>query len=461
MWGADEFGPDFQRILARACVDDPRLRGLVKRFADDGQLGFTDPAANWAWRLIAAEDRPTLLLLETESRRVRSDDPARIGIQAMLTELSSDFRGYDYARKQIIEWARRQVFRKGFEESRTSWNNNDFEGAMTIMMRRIDESNEITILDEDRGWFFEDFDERQSRRAYSAHGLDTFPTGIDAIDKLMYGGLHYGECGVWMGYAKSGKTFALGQQGVLTARSRRRVLHFPLEGGRKGQEDRYDAAFAEAMFGEVRVGKFADTTAERMRREYAILKQNLVVRGFSDNAMLWRVGIDEIMGEIRALREGHGWVPDMIIVDYGDLMMADGDDERSRQKNAFRQLKSLSERVDFPGHRGYAVWTGTQAQRPLKGSEDKEEIMRGRDVADSYEKIRIVNAILTINRTTQEAIATQARVHLSEYRHNESGITVRVTTKYAQGMFCVPGELHEPAPPKVIEAAGGSSAPVT
>lgn len=454
MWGAGEFGPDFQRVLIRACVDDSQLIALVKRFTTSKQLAFTDPASSWAWQVIGDMEYPTMLVLETEARRISPTDPARIGVDAILA--AKDWRDFDYVRQQIVEWARRQVFKMGFEESREKWNTQDFEGAMSIMMRRIDEVNEIRVADTDRGWFFEEFDLRQSRRAYVAAEVDVFPTGIDQIDQAMHGGLSVSELAVVMAYAKIGKSFFLNTQGVLAARTRRNVLHFPLEGGRKKTEDRYEAAFASTIYSDVRKGKIASAVAFRMRREYAILKEFLVVRGYANAHQLWHVGIDEILGELSELRRSKGWVPELIIVDYGDLMTAPGDNEQQRQKAAFRQLMALANRCEFPGHRGYAVWTGTQAQRPDKSADDREHLLKGRDAADCYEKIRVADGILTINRTNLEQEHNQARVCLSDYRDARDGATVRITTNYDHGMFCIPGEEHEPAAPIAPEAGSGT-----
>jgi replicative DNA helicase len=454
MWGASEFGPDFQRVLVRACIDDPHTGQLVRRFTADQQLAFTDPAAAWAWQVISGMDRPSLLALETESRRLAADEPARLGIETILS--IKDVRQLDYVRDKIVEWCRRQVFRLGFEEAREAWNQQDFEKSMSAMMRRIEEVNRIQVLDADRGWFFEEYDLRQQRRDYVDAGLDVFPTGVDLIDKGMYGGLSYGELGVPMAYSKIGKSFWCVTQGVMCVRSRRRALHCVLEGGRKKTEDRYEAAFTNTIYSEVRRGAIADHIAAMARREYAILQQGLVIRAWAEKGTQWAVGMEEINAELQMLRRTTGWVPDMVIVDYGDLMNAPGDTEQQRQKNAFRQLKSLAERQEYPGHQGYAVWSPTQAQRPAKGADEHAHVLKGRDIADCYEKVRVCDAIITLNRTLLEKEHNQMRVCLSDYRDAEDGRIVRVTTDYDHGMVCVPGEATEPPEPKAGEAASAT-----
>src|SRR5690606_33241571 len=121
-------------------------------FIDARQLGFTDPASAWAWRFIASLDRPTILAVKTEARRIDPADPAYAGVQAILS--APDIRENEYVTGQIIEWARRQLFAVGFEEARQSWNAGQFDTAMTAMMRRIEEIQNIALGNADRGWFF-------------------------------------------------------------------------------------------------------------------------------------------------------------------------------------------------------------------------------------------------------------------------------------------------------------------
>lgn len=441
MHGASEFGPDFQRVLVRACVDDPGLRALVQRFTLTGQLGFTDPASGWAWSVISNSPAPTVLQLDTESRRLAPNDPAHGGVFAILN--AADFRSSEYVREQIVEWARRQVFHAAMDDAAEAWNRGDKDAAMGLMMKKVEELQQIKLDITDRGWFFEELDERQQRRATVAAGLDYFPSGIEPIDERMHGGLSYGELEIPFAYSGVGKSFFCVQRGAIACRLRRRVLHFVLEGGRKKIENRYDAWFSGELYSHVRRGEISANAMWRMRREFAAYKQGLVLRGFADNKQ-WKASIYDIVGELATLRNEHGWIPDLIIVDYGDLVHAEGDGEREKQKNAFRQLKALADTEEYPGHRGYAVCAPSQAVRPEKGMDEKVHVLMPRDLADCYEKARIADAVSSINRTNWEKENQRARFCLAKYRDNEDGLLVEIETNYAAGMFAL---LGRPEPP--------------
>ena len=454
MLGADEFGPAFQRVLVKACIDDPGLREIVLRFASTGQLGFTDPASAWAWRVVSSTAKPSPLMLETEARRIPNTDPAYAGVQAIL--IADDVRESHYVCAQVIEWARKQVFAAGFEEARVAWNTGDFNAAQSAMMGRSEEMASMQLTTADRGWFFEDFDLRQERRVPVAAGDNVFPTGIEKLDRAMYGGLSIGELGIAIAYSKIGKSFWLNQMGFIGARLRRKVLHIVLEGGRAKTEDRYESRFADTMYREVRRGDITMEALRITRREYTILRRNLIIRGFADRDA-WRVTPDDILAELSSLRKEEGWVPELVVIDYGDLLHAPGDSEREVQKTAFRRLKALSERQEFRGHRGYAVWTASQAVRPSKGADTTEHVLKPRDIADCYEKVRVGDALITLNRTIREKEARQARVSLGAYRDAEDGLLVRVSTDYDHGAFSQLGVAEPPPlPPEAKKGKGGS-----
>lgn len=447
MRGADEFGAQFQRQLVQAMLHDPGLKALVGRFIAADQLGWTDPASLWGWQIVNADDNPSMLRLQTEYRRLDEGDPARAGA-AEIIDGSSDIRDMEYVRDQIVEWSRRQTFVLGFAEARSAWNAGATDDAMQAMMRRIEEMNSIRFESADRGWFFAELGERQFRRSKAARHGAAHPIGIDKIDRAMNGGLSPGELEVVMAYSGIGKTFWCVQRGFTAARRRKKALHIVLEGGRTKTEDRYEARFANALYTRVRAGELDGRTMQLMNREYRLLQRNLVIRGFGDLDS-WAATYDDVLGELRELRTTHGWIPDLIVVDYGDLLRTDrvADGEYASQKVAFRQLKALSERIEYRGHTGYAVCSPTQAQRPGKGADEREHVLKPHNVADCYEKVRVSDAIISLNRTNKEKEHSLARVHLGKYRDAEDGVTVRVRTDYTRGAFSDLTVREEPPPP--------------
>lgn len=434
---ADPFGPNFQRLLIRASLEDPGLRALIERFFDRGELRFTDGAAAWAWAHISQDPYPTLLMLSHRARSVSRDDPNVLAIDAMVHG-PSDFRETEFLRREIVEWCRRQTFRLGFNAAAELFKRGEINDAERVMMQHIEQMNRIRLEPVGRSWFFEQLDDRMARRLDFAEGTDYVPTGIDPIDRHMQGGLRRGELMTVMAHSGVGKTFFAAQLGFFAARMRFRVAHFLLEGATAKIEDRYESRWAATLYRHVRRG---DITAEAMRSirdEYLLMGKNLLIRKMEAD-MKGAARFDDVMAELADLRTSLGWVPDLILVDYADLFTNREKTDYARQKLSFQQMRALADRQEFRGHAGYMVMTPTQAQRVEKGAQKKAYVMGEGHVGDCVEKYRISDIFLSLNQTEQEYRDREIRVHMAKYRDDEANITVRTDTNYAQGTFSVFG----------------------
>lgn len=221
-----------------------------------------------------------------------------------------------------------------------------------------------------------------------------------------------GHLFITSGYVVTHNSTMLTTLGVNATRiCSRRVLHCVFEGSRKQVELRYDTAFVRENYGKVKRGDISHDGFMSMQREYDFLKHKLVVRGFTDS---WDYTVMHVQDELRELKQRHGFVPELIIIDYGDLL--GGRDkhyhnETAKQQAAYRDLKSLS-------NRGYAVWTASQAQRPKEGAEDSAHLLKSRDIADAYAKVRVADFIGSLNQTRDERKQGSIRLYAELYRDN-------------------------------------------
>jgi len=84
--------------------------------------------------------------------------------------------------------------------------------------------------------------------------------------------------------------------------------------------------------------------------------------------------------------------------------------------------------------RHYALWAATQAQRP-KEDPHKEYLLRAKDVAENYEKVRIADFVASLNQTPNEKRIGILRLHVDIYRSNESDIVCRLVTDFRRMIF--------------------------
>ena len=239
--------------------------------------------------------------------------------------------------------------------------------------------------------------------------------------------------GIWIADPKIGKTTMLLNLGrAATVIAWRKVAHFVFEGSRKQVENRYDASFMDELYNKVRRGNTDAQSYQKAYRSYQHLKNKLYIRGFTDR---WDYSVPDIDGVLKDLWRSRGWKPDLVIVDYGDLLT--GREKRYRndqeqQKAAFRDLKSLA-------NKGYALWTASQARRPKEGVEDKAHILKSREIADSYEKVRMADFIGSLNMTPLERQSGIMRLYAELYRDNAADRWMLVKANLGK-MFIGPGD---------------------
>lgn len=416
------FSAEFQGALLKMLLNEELNPQVIANLRPEY---FTSQPLAWAFgRALRYRDdygkMPGLMALINETSKLDA------GIQPLFHHTLQQVEATmvtdaEYVRAETTEWIKRQIFTRSFAEIRDTYNNGDAEAAYRRMMETVESMQATQWVSEDRGWFFEEAPTRQERRLSA--GEINVPTGIQQLDHVMNGGLCIGEMGIWIAYPKIGKTTLLVNLGVSASRlNRRRTLHLVFEGSRAETEDRYDSAFSAELYANVRRGQFTANRFQETQAQYEQLRHNLVIRAFTEN---WDSTVLDIEAEIKELARRYDWKPEVIIIDYGDLLnpRKEAISHFEGQKDVFRDLSTLAKR----GH--HAVWTASQARRPDRKNYDEDEhILKSRDIADCYEKVRTAHFIGSINQTKLERKGNQMRLYPELYRATQPGYEpIRVT----------------------------------
>lgn len=419
------FGIEFQTKLVKVLtldesVTDVALKYLRVEF-------FESPPLRWMVdRIIAYRDRygksPTITALLDMTRTL---DPSIRGMYAQAVQQINvtPVKEEDYIKDSVLDWAKRNLFAEAHRKTKDLFNSGDVDGAYEQMRKSVDLIEATTWQRPDRGWFFEEFSKREARRVDSISLGSRITCGINEIDKLLGGGAEKGFMGMWIAYYKGGKSGILQNHGAAGVRSFKKVLHFSLEGKRDMIEDRYDACFSNEFYSEIKQGNMSQAKYKQVFDEYQHFKNLLVVRSLADN---WSNTILDIDTEIQDLRKHHGWCPDMIVIDYGDLLHGRNGPYGSgweSDRDAYRDIKTLA-------NKGFVVWTASQVQRPkYQDYQTREHVLTSKDIAGGVDKIRVVDFCGSLNATTEERYRNEMRMYPELAREAPSGgesITVNV-----------------------------------
>lgn len=120
------------------------------------------------------------------------------------------------------------------------------------------------------------------------------------------------------------------------------------------------------------------------------------------------------------------FVPDMVILDYADLMKVSAANLRLELDRIFVEIRGLAQEHNF------ALVTMTQANR--RGAESKSGV-GVHHVAEAWSKIATADTVLTLSRTPEEEKFGLARLKVAASRVGQDGITVMISQDYAAGQF--------------------------
>jgi hypothetical protein len=105
--------------------------------------------------------------------------------------------------------------------------------------------------------------------------------------------------------------------------------------------------------------------------------------------------------------------PDIVIVDYADILRGVGTEKRHILENIYEDLRGLAGEYDLP------IWTASQANR----SSLEEDIIDATKVAEAYSKVMIADFVMSVSRKVADKIANTGRFHVIKNRFGPDGLT--------------------------------------
>jgi replicative DNA helicase len=284
---------------------------------------------------------------------------------------------------------------------------------------------------------------------------DSFPTGIKELDALGLGPTRK-ELWLFIGNAKAGKSWALGQLAKSSLRHRYRVVHITLEMSEKRTTQRYfQSLFAMAKrkdefditrFQRDTLGRIngfdtaksrpalsMDDPKIRKKLEYRIdrwssrILDNILVKEFPTGQM----SVLQLRAYLDNLEASEKFVPDLLVVDYPDLMKLDKDNYRLALDEVFKELRGLAV------SRNIALAAVSQSHR----SAAKAKQVGVENVAEAYSKIAHSDVVITYTQTPAEHKLGLARLHVAAGRNDRDRFTVVISQAYNTGQFVVDSSL--------------------
>ena len=231
---------------------------------------------------------------------------------------------------------------------------------------------------------------------------ETVKTGWDPIDDLMDGGLGSGELGVVVAPAGIGKTWCLQSMGASAVKQGLNVVHYTLELNQNYVGLRYDTIFSGVPTANI---KFYQ---DDVKKKIDALEGTLLIKYFPTKSAT----VQTLAAHLSQI-EIQGTKPDLILVDYADILKGMGSEKRHVLENIYEDLRGLAGEVECP------IWTASQANR----SSLEEDVIDATKVAEAYSKVMIADFVVSVSRKVEDKIANTGRFHVIKNRFGPDGVT--------------------------------------
>lgn len=323
----------------------------------------------------------------------------------------ADISDRDYVADSVATFARHQAVIDAFDRSLSKIEKRDFTAVEKLMKDALNVGQNVHDSGYDYAAKLADRTAMRLDRKAGKLPPSGVTTGYPDIDSRLYHrGWGFKELSVLMGRAKMGKTTALIEFAINAIAAKFHVLYVSLEVSAAIIAERADANIAEQIM---------------MEMGDHIHDINKKVKDFTDKAA--KFAVHEFpsgsfkTSDLRRLIEHYkarGQTFDLVVVDYADLMAPEHYTESTTEnsKSVYVTLRGLAM------EEGFAVLTATQTNR--EGA--KVAVAKMEHVAEDFNKIRIADVVISINKTDDEAANKQARLFFAACRNQASGFTIRI-----------------------------------
>ena len=403
------YGYAFQiKVITALLVD----KSFLQQISDIMVSGYFESDAN-AWIIDTIleyfkeyKSSPTLEVMKVKLEKV-DHDMLKEQVVAHLKDAwkYTESPDLEYIKDQAMDFCKNQEIKKAILSSVELLKNGDYDGIKA----KVDDALKAGA-DKDIGHdYMTQIDSR-----YTDAVRDVQPTPWEVINELTDGGLGKGELGVMVAPAGIGKSWALMNVGADAVKNGKVVLHYTLELNEAYVGLRYDSVITGIA------NQNLKHYQEDIKDQLSKLKGELIIKHYPTKSV-------SVMG-IRAHVEKcimQGKKPDVIIVDYADLLRGHGQEKRHELEGIYEDLRGMAGEYEIP------VWTASQANR----SALEEDVIDASKVSESYGKVMVADFILSLSRKVQDKLAGTGRWHVIKNRFGPDGITLPSKMNTSNGQF--------------------------
>jgi replicative DNA helicase len=397
------FAPYEEEAIVSLALDNPEFFTAAARFMKPDMFGKIETKFIVANILSDFEKYgvvPTRQLLRSRLEQELTEDDPYDEIFRIIDRKSNP-REVPLVKDSLLKWSRNKAYGLLYsDEAMEAYQRNDF----AFLEQIVQEANRIADVGNQGLWFFDSLE-----LLFQPDAIEHRTTGFPRLDmKLNNGGPSPKEVVCWMAPTNVGKSILLCQNAIASIKGEG-------PGGRLGQDVLLITFELDTVKTAMRCLASASgipindipNHKEYIRRTMNEMKDRYGRRFLIHEMPPEECSVNHIYALLDSLKRLHNWKPDVVIIDYMDLMVsrnpAYNKDDYGRQKHVAGEIRGLAKNENV------LVFTATQTNRDgAKG----DELIDLTKAAESFGKSFALDYVITLNQTTQDRTMNPPRIHL-------------------------------------------------
>ena len=325
-------------------------------------------------------------------------EPVRIQVRDFMAKTMAnklDDGSSSYIKDKALDFCKKQKLKEALMKSVSLINDSSFDEVAAVINGALSLGCDMDFGHD----YIKDFEERFKLRV-----RNPVSTGWDVVDHLTKGGLGTGELGMVIAPTGAGKSMVLVHLGAAALKAGKNVVHYTLELSDKVVAGRYDSCITKIPLNDLFSRK------EDIMDLVMDIPGSLTVKEYPTKS----ASIVTVRNHLEKLKS-RGINPDMIIVDYADLMKPAGDpraEKRHQLESLYEDLRALSQEYKCP------VWTASQTNRTALNA----EVITIESISEALNKCFVADFIVSVSRTMQDREANTGRLIVNKNRNGPDGM---------------------------------------
>lgn len=392
------YGPTFQtKVMGALLTDRDFLITISESLSDEF---FENTSHQWIIKEILKyfnkyHTVPSMDAIKVEVQKI-DNEVLKIAIKEQLVQAyrESEQTDIQYIKDEFLGFCKNQQMKKAIVTSADLLVTNDFDSIRQIILNAL-KVGEIRSIGHEY--------EKDVETRYREDNRGPIPFPWDVFNNLTQGGIGKGELGIVFGNPGGGKSWAVIAMAAHAAKLGYNVLYYTLE-----LSETYVARRIDANLLNIPVDQITKHRAE-VESIVSELPGKIKVKEFPSG----KTTLDNIEQHIEQLKTQYEFMPDIIIIDYIDLLKNSARDRLEGTEDIYTSIRGLARELGLP------IVTPSQANR----TGAKSDIIEGDNIAGSYSKLMIGDIVVSLARNRKDKLEGTGRWHIMKNRLGADGMT--------------------------------------